>query len=377
MLGGWAGPHTPAAAREGLSRALGDLGYGGALFLVSRGSVALRLALDEMRAERPGRSVVVVPAYCCPSVPDTVRELGLSLRAAPVLPDLNLDLSRLAGLLGPDVLAVVGVHMYALPLDMARLKTLTDASGAYLVDDAAHVVGNGKTPPGTAGAVGVLSFNQSKTLTGGSPNGGGALIVGDERLRPAIAARYAALPEGVSRARFYLWFALRFGVERTPRALPEYLYPFEDAFPRILGVNGKVAERMCASACLVVGEQLKRLREIVDGRTRVVAHYIEALRSNPVLSFVQGSKPRYLSRVLVRWNDGPPADQVRESLLKRGFAARLPYPMWTSPDDPTAAQIARINATHLELPASPRLTKAEIDELVSAATLCAKSGRTT
>jgi len=373
MLGGWAGPRTPADARESLSRALGQLGYGDGLFLVSRGSLALRLALDEMRVQRPARGVVAVPAYCCPSVPDTVRDMGLSVRAAPVLPDLNLDLSRLPGLLGPDVLAVVGVHMYALPLDMARLKAITDATGAYLIDDAAHVVGNGRKPPGTAGAAGLLSFNQSKTLTGGSPNGGGVLIVGDEQLRRGIAARYAALREGVSRARNYIWFVLRFGIERTPRALLEYLHPFDEPLPMVLGVNSKIAERMSASACLVVAEQLKRLREIVDGRTRVVAHYIEALRANPVLSFVQGSEPRYLSRVLVRWNEGPPADQVRERLLKRGFAARLPYPLWTSPDDPTAGEIVRINATHLELPASPRLTSAEIDELVSAVTLCVNS----
>jgi len=361
---------SPEASRAALTQALDRLGYKHAPLLVNRASVGLRLALEEMRAQRPDRSVVVVPAYCCPSVPSTVRAAGLNLRAGPVTPDLNLDLDRLAPLLKNDVLAVVGVHMYALPLDMARLKALAGAAGAFTVDDAAHMVA---APHGLQGDVGLLSFNQSKTLTGGSPHGGGALFVTNEDLRASVARRHASLPEGKSRARNYVWFALRFGIEVTPRALTEYIGDLDIPLAWTTSANYDGAEKMSASAALAVCAQIERLEQILAGRTAVARRYLNALREHKNLEFVQTQAPRYLSRMMVRWNAGPAAGDVRERLARRGFATRMPYPMWTADDDPTADFIRKLNATHLELPGSPRLVANDIEELVTALSLCLKS----
>lgn len=361
---------SPDASRVTLAQALDGLGYKSAPFLVSRASVGLRLALEEMRALRPDRSVVVVPAYCCPSVPSTVRAAGLNLRAAPVAPDLNLDLDRLAPLLKDDVLAVVGVHMYALPLDMARLKTLADVAGAFTIDDAAHMVA---APHGLQGDVGLLSFNQSKTLTGGSPRGGGALFVTNEDLQAGVARRHASLPEGKSRARNYVWFALRFGIEVAPRALTQYIWDLDIPLMWATGANDEAAEKMGASPALAVRAQIERLEFVLAGRTAAAARYLTTLRGHENLEFVQASAPRYLSRMMVRWNAGPAAADVRERLTQRGFAARVPYPMWTAEDDPTADFIRKVTATHLELPGSPRLVANDIEELVTALSLCLKS----
>jgi dTDP-4-amino-4,6-dideoxygalactose transaminase len=368
VLSGVFGTVSAGAARERLRHALQGLGYGALLFLADSASLGLRLALEEMRSQRAQKSVVVVPSYCCPSVPRTVRDLGLSLRAAPVSSDLNLDLDALE--LTNDVLAVVAPHMYALPLDMSRLRAATDAAGAFLIDDAAHAL---SPPLGSRGDVGLLSFNQSKTLTGGSPRGGGALLVTNDALQQGVARRYDQLAEGRSIARSYIWFALRYGIEVTPHALTEYIHPVDSSVAWILRAKHDGRERMSAAAALAVHAQMARLSEIQTARTKLVEWYLAAVQRVGNLQFAQATSPRYLSRMLVRWQHGPNAADVRQRLARRGFATRLSYPMWTADDDPTASDIRRIRATHLELAGSPRLTRDEAEELVHAVADCVSS----
>jgi dTDP-4-amino-4,6-dideoxygalactose transaminase len=328
-----------------------------------------------MRAQRPGRAVIVVPAYCCPSVPRTVRALGLELRAAPVARDLNLDIDRVGPSLKNDVLAVIGVHMYALPFDVARLQSLAAAVGAYVVDDAAHCAGDPDgSPLGLGGDVGLVSFNQSKTLTGGSPFGGGALFISREDLRPGIARRYAALPEGKRRLSSYLWFALRYAIEVTPRALTEYLRDLHGPVARALGADLDLSERMSAPAALAMRAQINRLDRILAARTALTGYYLNAIRQAGGIEFVQTPTPRYLSRMIVRWDDGAKACDLRETLMRRGLATRTLYPVWTEDNDPTAEFVRHVNATHLELPGSPGLTKEKVEEVVSAVSLCLKAG---
>lgn len=365
VLKGVLNPSKAASARDDLARAFAGLGYGAPLLFVSQGSVALSLALAEMKAQRPGRSVVVVPAYCCPSVPDTVKKLGLPLRAAPVRADLNMDIDALAPLLGRDVLAVVGVHMYALPLDVARLRAMAHAAGAYVIDDAAHVVGfePGAARLGTMGDAGLLSFHHSKTLTGGSPNGGGALILSNTELAAGIERRFAALPEGRSRLGYYVWFALRYALEVTPRAFTEYSDPFDDALRYLCGIGKHVPERMSAAASFVVTAQLARLQKILEGRRTLVARYLELLRNVPGIELVQTTEPRSLSRVMARWHGPADAYDIREQLMRRKITTRLPYPMWTDEADPTAPAVQEIVRTHLELPAGLSLRREDLAEV--------------
>jgi dTDP-4-amino-4,6-dideoxygalactose transaminase len=368
VLKGVLNPSKAEAARDDLVRAFAALGYNAPTLLVSQGSVALSLMLAEMKAQRPDRSVVVVPAYCCPSVPNTVKSLGLPLRAAPVRADLNMDLDALAPLLGRDVLAVVGVHMYALPLDVSRLRAMAHAAGAFVVDDAAHVVGfePGKQRLGTMGDAGLLSFHQSKTLTGGSPNGGGALILTNGELRAGIERRFAALPEGRSRLGYYVWFALRYALEITPRAITEYNDPLDDALRYLCGIGKHVPERMSAAASYAVAAQLLRLRKITEGRRTIVARYLELLKGTPGIELVQTAEPQSLSRVVARWHGPASADVIREKLMRRKITTRLPYPIWTDEDDPTAPAIREIVRTHLELPAGLSLRREDLAEVTDA-----------
>jgi len=189
--------------------------------------------------------------------------------------------------------------------------------------------------------------------------------VTNEDLRGGIEKRYAALPEGKGRARSYLWFALRYAVEVTPRALTEYIGDLDVPLSAVLRGNDDRPERMNACAAQALCAQIEQLDFILDGRKKLTRSYLSSLNAHRALELVQTSEPRYLSRMMVRWQDGPHAAVVRERLMSRGFATRMPYPIWAA-DDPTAAMVRRLNETHLELPGSPHLTGDEADEVVDA-----------
>lgn len=365
VLKGVLNPAKAPAARADLSRGFAALGYP-PLEFVSQGSVGLTLAFQEMKARRPTRSVVVVPAYCCPSVPNAVRAAGLTLRAAPVRADLNMDLDALGPLLGDDVLAVVGVHMYGLPLDLDRLQTIGQRAGAYVVDDAAHVVGLAPPHLGTKGDVGLLSFHHSKTLTGGSPQGGGALVLSNADLAPGIARRIAELPEGQSRLGYYIWFALRYALEITPRGLTEYSDTFTAAVRSAFGIGKHEPERMSAAAAYAVTAQMTRLARLLDRRRAIVGTYLDLMKQTPQLALAQTVEPQSLTRVMVRWQGDADAEDVRIRLMRNWITTRMPYPMWMDASDPTAAAMRKIATTHLELPASPALRDEQLKAVVGA-----------
>ena len=75
----------------------------------------------------------------------------------------------------PEVKLVVLVHLYGTPAKVEEIKTICDAHGAVLVEDAAESLGatyKGKQT-GTFGEYAIVSYNGNKLITGSS---GGALL---------------------------------------------------------------------------------------------------------------------------------------------------------------------------------------------------------
>ncbi len=82
---------------------------------------------------------------------------------------------------GQRVAAVVPMHTFGFPVKIDEIKSICDAYGVALVEDAAESLGStykGKHT-GTFGDVGVYSFNGNKTITCG---GGGILVTNDDNL---------------------------------------------------------------------------------------------------------------------------------------------------------------------------------------------------
>ena len=82
---------------------------------------------------------------------------------------------------GQRIAACVPVHVFGHPVQIDKIKILSDTYHIVLVEDAAESIGsyyNGKHT-GTFGKLGVLSFNGNKTITTG---GGGMILTNDEKL---------------------------------------------------------------------------------------------------------------------------------------------------------------------------------------------------
>jgi perosamine synthetase len=124
----------------------------------------------------------------CDAVPHfiDVEEATLGV-SAPAL----RDHLRAIGRTGPDGLmnrhtgrpirAVVPMHAFGHPVDMAGLLAVAEEFGLQVVEDAAESLGSTYrgVHTGTLGLLGTLSFNGNKTITTG---GGGAIMTGDPEL---------------------------------------------------------------------------------------------------------------------------------------------------------------------------------------------------
>ena len=124
----------------------------------------------------------------------------LQAGARPVFVDvdprtLNLDPGAVARAITPRTRAILPVHLYGHPADMAPLVALAREKGLVLLEDAcqAHGALHEGRPVGTLAGdrgIGALSFYPTKNL--GGLGDGGAVLVND----PALAARLRQLRNG-------------------------------------------------------------------------------------------------------------------------------------------------------------------------------------
>lgn len=178
--------------------------------LTTSASHALELAALLLEIE-PGDEVVV------PSFTFTTTASSFVLRGArPVFVDirpdtLNLDEAQLASALTPRTRAIVPVHYAGVACEMDAIGDIAAAHGIPVVEDNAHGLSasyRGR-PLGSHGALGVLSFHETKNITCGE---GGALLINDA----ALVERAEVLRDkGTNRSRFlrgdadrYTWIDL-------------------------------------------------------------------------------------------------------------------------------------------------------------------------
>ncbi len=122
--------------------------------------------------------------------------------ARPVFADidphrLTLDPAAVAALVGPRTAAVLPVHLYGQPADLAALTALTQRHGLALIEDCcqSHLATCDGVPVGTTGVAAAYSFYPTKNL--GAFGDGGAACTGD----PELAARIRRLRNGGQTAR--------------------------------------------------------------------------------------------------------------------------------------------------------------------------------
>lgn len=160
--------------------------------LVSSGTAALHLAL--LALDIVAGDAVLVPDFTFPATANVVLLAG----ATPVLVDVDprtycvtpaaLD-AAITAWRGPQRLrALMPVHEFGHPVDMAALRAIAQRHSLKVIEDAACAIGarEGGAFTGTRGDIGCFSLHPRKTLTTGE---GGILTTNDD----ALAARLRRL----------------------------------------------------------------------------------------------------------------------------------------------------------------------------------------
>jgi len=167
---------------------------------VVNGTAALHVALRVAGVE-PGDEVLLpaltfiatanAVAYCNATphfVDSEARSLGMCADALRTHLEATTDLR--GGLCinrgtGKVIRAMVPMHTFGHPADIAALQAVARDFGLQLIEDAAESLGSrvGARHTGTFGLMGTLSFNGNKTITTG---GGGAILTNDAALGARI-----------------------------------------------------------------------------------------------------------------------------------------------------------------------------------------------
>ncbi len=298
---------------------------------VASGTDAIMLALSAL--ELPPNAEVITTALTSVATVTAILRAGLK----PVVVDIdprtfNLDLRAVERRLTDRTGAILPVHLYGGPVDMAELARLAATRGVPIVEDAcqAHGATTGGKKAGTIGRAGCFSFYPSKNL---GAYGDGGMVVSDD----------AGFAERVRLLRQYGW-------RERDRS-------------EILGFNSRLDELQAA----VLRAKLPHLHAWNQRRRAI------AMRYQRLLEGIEGIEPPvigeghvvhlYVVRVAAR-------DRVRAGLQAAGIASGVhyPVPMHRQPAlrgivEGDFPQADRACAEILSLPVFPQLTDSEVDRV--------------
>jgi dTDP-4-amino-4,6-dideoxygalactose transaminase len=300
------------------------------------GTDALRLVLEESGIGA-GDEVATVSHTAVP----TVFAVALS-GATPVFVDVDpethtMDPEHAARAIGPATRALLPVHLYGQCADMDPLRALADEHGLLLLEDAcqAHGARYRGRRAGALGDAACFSFYPTKNL--GAYGDGGAVVTGDAPLADRLRrARNHGLTGGY--------------VHHGPAG------------------NSRLDELQAAILRVLLGH----LDEWAGGRRAAARHYEEAGLGELV------GLPRPAAGTQPAWHlyvvRHPQVDALAAALAEAGIGTKVYYrtPVHRQP---AMRELARgvvlpvteeLAETHLAIPMSAVLTRAQADEVVAA-----------
>lgn len=250
---------------------------------------ALTLALETLGVG-PGDEVIV------PSLTFVATALAVSKTGAtPVLVDVNLltanlDPSKLGAVATPRTKAIVPVHLYGQPADMASILTFAQEHGLAVVEDCAQAHGatyHGKTV-GSFGDAAGFSFYPGKNL--GALGDAGAIVTNDAE----VARRVRALGNYGSEVRYR---------------------------HDLLGANSRLDELQAA----LLLAKLPALDDTNDFRRDVARRYLEGMHNPLVTLPSEAAGCKHVWHVFaIRCAQ---RDELRAFLADRGIATNVHYPL--------------------------------------------------
>jgi dTDP-4-amino-4,6-dideoxygalactose transaminase len=300
LRSGWVaqGPTTEVFERE-FSAAIGVPHA----VAVSSCTTALHLAM--VAAGVGSKDEVILPSFTFPATANAVLYQG----ATPVLVDidpatLNLSVDRVAAAISRQTKAIIAVHLFGFPCEIAKLRELCDAHGLYLIEDAACAVGTvieGR-PAGSFGDLACFSLHARKIVTCGE---GGLLTTPRDNFAELLRSLRS---HGTDRA------------ADTRHA--EGLAPAPAHHVRV-GYNYRLSDVHSA----IAREQLRKLTAFVAERREIAHEYdeafrdLEGLRRPPRRDGVVHSYQSYVV-VLERGTPIEPGP-FRDGLARSGVSTRI------------------------------------------------------
>ena len=260
--------------------------------------------------------------------------------ARPVFADidpvrLTVDPVQIEGLVGPRTRAILPVHLYGQPADMAGIERVASRHGLPIVEDCcqAHLATTRGGPVGTIGVAGAFSFYPTKNL--GALGDGGAVITRDATL----ADRIRRLRNGGQLGR----------------------YDHDQ-----LGVNSRLDEIQAA----VLRARLPRLKAWTSRRRELAGRYRVGLGGLSVDVPPECDSGHVYHLFVVRV---PDRDRFQRQLAADGIETLVHYPL-PIPRQQAFAHMApahcplaaRVCAEVVSLPLHPRLSDGDLDMVVSA-----------
>ncbi len=260
--------------------------------------------------------------------------------ARPVFTDIDpvrmtIDPRRIEAAIGPKTRAILPVHLYGQPAEMAAIEAIAAKHRLAIVEDCcqAHLATSGGRPVGTIGAAGAFSFYPTKNL--GALGDGGAVVTQDR----ALADRIKRLRNGGQTDRYH------------------HVEP---------GINSRLDDLQAA----ILGARLPRLRAWTDERRTLAARYRERLAGS-VVDAPPERDPGHVYHLFVVRHASRRELQVH--LAARGIETLIHYPVPIPKQqalaalDPAECPVAsRVCDEILSLPLHPGLTADQVDEVAAA-----------
>jgi dTDP-3-amino-3,4,6-trideoxy-alpha-D-glucose transaminase len=296
---------------------------------VGTGTDAIALTLRALGIG-PGDEVITTPLSAAYSA------LAIMMTGArPVFCDidperLTLDPRLVEAAITPRTKAVLPVHLYGQPADMAPLEAISRARGLNIVEDCcqAHLATERGRPVGTIGVAGAFSFYPTKNL--GALGDGGAIVTNDADL----AARLKRVRNGGQIDRYH---------------------------HQEFGVNSRLDDLQAA----VLRARLAWLPRWTARRRAIAARYRAALAGSPVRVPAEFDTGHVYHLFVVRSAARP---DLQARLAAHGVETLIHYPLpitrqpALAPTHPNDCPIAtRACDEVLSLPLYPALSDEDVD----------------
>ncbi len=323
------GPNVTAFEKE----AAAYLGVKHAVAVAS-GTDALHLALAAAGIGA-GDEVITTP-FTFIATAEAIRYVG----AVPVFVDIdprtfNIDPARIEAAITPKTRAVLPVHLFGQPADMAAIEAMCARRGLLLIEDCAQSFGAavGGRMTGSIGALGCFSFFPSKNL--GCYGDGGMVTTNSDEL----AEQLKVLRNHGSKVRYH---------------------------HSVIGYNSRLDELQA----VILRVKLKHIASYNEGRRRVAHRYSELLKGSAVTPPVEDGKGVHVYHQYTVLTSR--RDAIMEALNAAGIASAIYYPIPLHRQEVFGAEFGGVSlpvaeetaARCMSLPIFPEMTEEQVREVV-------------